>query len=214
MKNGNFVWLILALLVFLVGVPLAHDFGAAGSPFVRAFLFSCMLGIGVLSLRGAGKVFASAMTMAILGIGLSIAAAQTASSVLIYVSYLAILVFLAISIGFTFKRIATDQSIDTNRIVGAIAVYLMLGVLWAVLYTLVELTLPGAFKGFEAGSETAWASDWLYFSFVTMTTLGYGDISPVAASARFLAYSQAIVGQLYIAILVAGLVGAYIARKD
>ena len=214
MRKPNFVWLILALFVFLIGVPLVDDLGVAGDPFARAFLFSCMLGMGVLSLRGAGRMFASAMTMAVLGIVLSIAATQAPSTVLIYASYLAILVFLILSIGFTFRQIAMDKHIDTNRIFGAIAVYLMLGVLWAVMYTLVDLTWPGAFKGFDSGMNAAWASDRLYFSFVTMTTLGYGDISPTTALARFLAYSQAIVGQLYIAILIAGLVGAYIARKD
>jgi hypothetical protein len=52
-----------------------------------------------------------------------------------------------------------------------------------------------------------------YFSFVTMTTLGYGDISPVAPLARSLAYLQAVVGQMYIAILVAGLVSAHVAAR-
>ena len=214
MKNPNFIWLILALLVFLLGVPIADDLGAAGGPFVRAFLFSCMLGIGVISLRGAGKVFLVAMTMAALGIVLSIAAAQSASTPLVYVSFLAILVFLVISIGFTFRQIALEKDINSNRIVGAIAVYLMLGVVWAILYTLVNMTWPGAFRGFDAGASTHWASEWLYFSFVTMTTLGYGDIAPVTALARFLAYLQAIVGQLYIAILVAGLVGSYVSRES
>jgi len=59
-----------------------------------------------------------------------------------------------------------------------------------------------------------WDSNWLYFSFVTMTTLGYGDILPVSATARGLAYMQAIVGQFYIAVLVAGLVGAYVSTKS
>lgn len=212
MKNPNFLWLVLAVMVFLIGVPVADDLGASGAPFVRAFLFSCMLGIGVISLRGAGNVYALAMTVAGLGIVLSISAAQSGSTLLIYASYLAILVFLVISIVFTFRRIALDQSFESNRIVGAIAVYLMLGVLWAILYTLVNITWPGAFSGIDLAASTAWASEWLYFSFTTMTTLGYGDISPVTALARFLAYFQAIVGQMYIAILVAGLVSSYYSR--
>ena len=63
------------------------------------------------------------------------------------------------------------------------------------------------------GGGAQWDSEWLYFSFVTMTTLGYGDIAPVSAIARVLAYMQAVFGQFYIAILVAGLVGAYISRR-
>ena len=62
--------------------------------------------------------------------------------------------------------------------------------------------------------ERGWDSEWLYFSFVTMTTLGYGDILPISATARGLAYMQAVVGQFYIAMLVAGLVGAYISDRQ
>jgi hypothetical protein len=58
-----------------------------------------------------------------------------------------------------------------------------------------------------------WDSDWLYFSFVTMTTLGYGDLLPLSGAARLLAYLQAVFGQFYIAILVAGLVSAYISSR-
>ena len=122
--------------------------------------------------------------------------------------------FLLMAIVVTFRNVATDREISANRIVGAVAVYLLLGVLWAVAYTVVDLTWPGSFKGFDAGAGSEWNSEWLYYSFVTMTTLGYGDISPVSPIAQLLAYLQAIFGQLYIAILVAGLVGAYISDKD
>ena len=213
MKQGNFAWLILALLAFLVGIPVADDIGAIGSPVAKALAFSALLGIGVLSLRHAGTLFRVAMAIAVLGIVLSIAASQTSGAIFVYTSFAAVMTFLCIAIGYTFKQIATDATISVNRIVGAVAVYLMFGVLWSVAYTLVELTWPGSFRGFDPGVGTHWASEWLYFSFVTMTTLGYGDVAPVSAIARMLAYMQAILGQLYIAILVAGLVGAYIARE-
>jgi hypothetical protein len=83
-----------------------------------------------------------------------------------------------------------------------------------MLYTLVESMSPGAFTGFSPSEDRSWDSEWLYFSFVTMTTLGYGDILPVSAIARGLAYLQAVAGQFYIAVLVAGLVGAYIGERQ
>jgi len=214
MKQGNFAWLIVALLVFLIGVPIADDFDAVGRPLARALAFSCLLGIGVLSLKGAGRLFTAAIAIVVIGILLSIAAVQTSTIGFVFGSFVAIMAFLIITISHTFKHIAMDTEISANRIVGAIAVYLLLGVLWAVAYTIVDLVWPGSFNGFDPGAGTGWASEWLYFSFVTMTTLGYGDIAPVSAIARVLAYMQAIFGQLYIAILVAGLVGAYIAHKD
>jgi len=213
MTQGNFAWLILALLAFLVGIPVADDLGAMGGPVAKALAFSALLGIGVLSLRHAGALYKAAMAIAVLGIVLSIAASQISGTAFVYASFGAVMIFLIIAIAYTFRQIATDTTISVNRIVGAVAVYLMFGVLWSVAYTMVELIWPGSFCGFDPGTGAKWASEWLYFSFVTMTTLGYGDIAPVSAIARMLAYMQAILGQLYIAILVAGLVGAYIARE-
>ena len=78
---------------------------------------------------------------------------------------------------------------------------------------ILALVSPDSFSGFSPWSDRAWDSEWLYFSFVTMTTLGYGDILPVSATARSLAYLQAIFGQFYIAVLVAGLVSVYVSKK-
>ena len=213
MKTGNFAWLLLALLVFLLGVPIADDLDALGKPFARALSFSCLLGVGIFSLKGAGRPFVLAMIFAAAGIVLSFAAARSSSSWLIYGSFLSIMGFLLTAIYYTFKRIATETDISANRIVGAIAVYLLLGVLWAVAYTLLEFYRPDSITGFDVSVDAHWDSEWLYFSFVTMTTLGYGDIAPVSAIARVLAYMQAVFGQFYIAILVAGLVSAYISQK-
>jgi hypothetical protein len=111
------------------------------------------------------------------------------------------------------KKIALDPVISGNRIVGAICVYLMLGVIWALIYALLESAMPGSFKGLSESAWRVWNTDWVYFSFITMSTLGYGDILPISSSARALAYLEAIVGQFYIAILVAGLVSSYITAR-
>lgn len=97
--------------------------------------------------------------------------------------------------------------IDWNKIVGAICIYLLMGLIWAMCYLLVAQVVPGAFNGLE---QVPWHdnfSDAAYYSFVTLTTLGYGDISPVAPIARFLVYMEAIFGVFYMAILVASLIG-------
>jgi voltage-gated potassium channel len=214
MKSGSFVWLFLALLIFLIGTPVADDLVAVGRPVIRALAFSCLLGLGVLSLTGAGRLFNAAVVFAIAGIVMSFAAYRGETLVFVYGSFICIMGFLIIAIYYTFKRVATDDQISGDRIVGAIVVYLLLGVAWAVAYSIVELYWPGSFSGFMVGAGSEWDSEWLYFSFVTMTTLGYGDIAPISAIARVLAYMQAMFGQFYIAILVAGLVSAYISQKD
>ena len=112
------------------------------------------------------------------------------------------------------KQVAFGTDISANRLFGAVCVYLLLGVIWALTYSIVELAMPGSFSGFAAWSDRGWDSEWIYFSFVTMTTLGYGDLLPVSATARALAYLQAVFGLFYIAILVAGLVSAYISNRQ
>ena len=91
--------------------------------------------------------------------------------------------------------------------------YLLIGLIWAVLYTLIQLTFAGSFTNISSNNE--WFSlfpDFIYFSFVTITTLGFGDISPVLPISRFLVYFEAIVGQFYLAILVASLVGSHMSN--
>ena len=78
---------------------------------------------------------------------------------------------------------------------------------------LVALTVPGSFAGITAGNVTELLNQLTYFSFVTLTTLGYGDILPLTPIATSLAYLEAVIGQLYIAILIAGLVGTHLSQR-
>lgn len=97
--------------------------------------------------------------------------------------------------------------VDHEKVAAAVCVYLLIGVVWQDLYILVDILIPGSFS-----SAVLTGKDYLYYSFVTLSTLGYGDISPVNGPARALAYTEALVGQLYLTILVARLVGLYIAH--
>lgn len=97
--------------------------------------------------------------------------------------------------------LARGQAIK-HRIAGAVAVYLLLGLLWARLYELVKLIDPGAFQiAHDEGIATLF-----YFSFVTLVTIGYGDVVPVSLVARNLAILEGLTGQLYLVILISSLV--------
>lgn len=104
-----------------------------------------------------------------------------------------------------------------DKIAGAIAVYLLLGLLWALLYGVIAAAQPGAFRAPEdlrlgealgTGAEYAF----IYYSFVTLTTLGYGEISPALPLSRSFAWMEAVTGQLFLAILIARLVALHIAQ--
>jgi len=96
--------------------------------------------------------------------------------------------------------------VDAEKVAAAVCVYLMIGVVWHHAYILVDILIPGSFN-----SAVSNGKNYLYFSFVTLSTLGYGDITPASGPAQALAYTEALVGQLYLTILVARLVGLYIA---
>jgi hypothetical protein len=97
------------------------------------------------------------------------------------------------------------------RIEGAIAVYLLLGTGWAHAYHLAAILKPHSFVGF--GGEPPALSAWMYYSFVTLTTLGYGDVVPIRPVARSLAVGEALTGQLYLTVLLARLVALQISSS-
>jgi hypothetical protein len=90
------------------------------------------------------------------------------------------------------------------RIQGAIAVYLLFGLGWAHAYHIAAALVPGSFN--YSYGELSTVQDWAYYSYVTLTTLGYGDIVPVRPIARNLAITEALTGQLYLAVMLARLV--------
>lgn len=94
---------------------------------------------------------------------------------------------------------------------GAICVYFMIGLLWALIFSTLELLQPGSFQ-MPQGQGTE-LSHFSYYSYVTLTTLGYGDITPISPPARSLALLEAIMGPLYIAVLIARLVGIHIVQS-
>ena len=98
----------------------------------------------------------------------------------------------------------------------SISAYLMLGLIWTMAYWLVEQLTPGAFAFNTATGtkETMEGFNAFYFSFITLSTVGYGDITPVSKVARMLAATEAMTGLLYVAVLIARLVGLYSTTKS
>lgn len=120
------------------------------------------------------------------------------------------IVFFLVVTGTLIFQVATSAEVSLRVIVGAIDGYLLLGMMGGGALSIVEIAYPGSFNA--AGSTLA-HPDLLYYAFITMTTVGYGDISPVAPAARSVAVLLAVAGQLYIAVLMALLVGKYIGSK-
>ncbi|WP_432472863.1 potassium channel family protein [Amphritea sp. HPY] len=107
------------------------------------------------------------------------------------------------------RYVMNEKVVDFNIISASISAYLLLGVVWAYIYTVIDLNSPGSiFESFSYTDSDTFLK-YLYFSYVTMTTLGYGDISPHTTIAQNWVILQAIIGQFYLAIIVARLVAIY-----
>jgi hypothetical protein len=113
------------------------------------------------------------------------------------------------------RRVFHDGPITRQRIEGAVAVYILVALMWAEIYQFLEALKPGAFQlPSGAGGASDRFSPLLYFSFITLTTLGYGDIVPVHPAARSLVMVEALIGQLYPVILIARLVSMELVSRE
>ena len=109
------------------------------------------------------------------------------------------------------RKIFSVKKVNANTIKGGISVFFLIGMVWALLYSIIYLLDPNAFS---QSQETLNVLDSMfYFSFTTLTTLGYGDITPLSNLARTLANLEAITGLMYPAIYIARLVGLYTAQE-
>jgi lysylphosphatidylglycerol synthetase-like protein (DUF2156 family) len=120
----------------------------------------------------------------------------------VYFMLFALLLLAPLAIG---RRILTSRSVTPRLLVGALCVYLMIGLLFTFLYLGVDGVHPDFFK---QGVETE-PSIYLYFSFITMTTVGYGDFTPASAVPRMLVVFEALLGQIFLVTAVARLVSLY-----
>lgn len=101
-----------------------------------------------------------------------------------------------------------EGKVTRDKIAAAICVYIILGVVWGLFYGLTETLDPGALGGgINAGLRNTGSA--VYYSFITLTTVGYGDITPVSQVARSLAIVEGLAGQIYLAVMIARLVGLY-----
>jgi voltage-gated potassium channel len=209
--QNNFYFLFAGLLALLIVEPFLE--GSPRSGTLVQLAFTSMMVVGVLGLAGNRVVFGTGIVLALIGVGTAIGFYYTESILLKLADLISIACFCILAIVVAMRQVLVHPGpITLNRIIGALCIYLLLGVLWATLYGLVELFNPGSFRNPGADS-TKPLEHFIYYSFITLTTVGYGDMTPLYPVARTLAYLEGAVGQLYIAVLVAGLVGRHVSEN-
>jgi hypothetical protein len=202
-----FLFLLIAVVFVL---PVFSRLGPLGS-LTGDIVLSALLVAGALTLperrwlRWAVPPFA-AIALLIRWVGVA-----TDSTDLVAWRELSTLVTLILFAAVVAGQVYRSGPVTHHRILGAVAVYLLLGLTWANAYALLQNLRPDAFAG--TLNEAFISQTWIYYSFVTLTTMGYGDITPVHPVARSLAIAEALTGQLYIAITLARLVALHVGTR-
>jgi hypothetical protein len=215
-KRLNFEYLLGGLLILLLSAAIAQEQGVGGEGRYLFIVpaFCIMLLMGVWSLVSAKKLLIIGGIIAVIGVATATINFFWDIPELEFVNIGIMLVFSLASTWIAGKNLLLSGSVDVNKIIGAICMYLLLGLNWAVYYLFINMAIPDSFHGLKATVPGNQMPELLYYSFVTMTTLGYGDLIPVKPLARTFAFLQAIVGQFYVAVLVAWLVGMYLSGKN
>lgn len=215
-KGMNFGYLLGGLLILMLSLAIAQEAGITGET-RRLFLEPLLLLLLLMGVWGLGRG-----KKGLLIIGGSLAATGVAIAMINFflnmpglrlINMGLLLVFFVGSIWIASRHLILSGTVDVNKIIGAICIYLLLGLTWAMLYLFTNIAIPDSFHGLTSIAIGAQLSEFLYYSFVTITTMGYGDIIPIRPIARTLAYLESIVGQFYVAVLVAWLVGMYLSEK-
>ena len=194
----------LALLVTVGFVLPALGFGKDDEALYGNLVYSLLLVSGVAIAWGRPRLFALAAFVASATFAVRWMAFLTPTHVLqVWAAAWAIAATLVLAL-VLLAQVFRSGPVSSYRVQGAVAVYLLFGAGWAHAYHLTALLHPGSFTSTAGPLNNP--LDWAYFSFVTLSTVGYGDITPVLPIARALAVGEALTGQIYLAVLIARLV--------
>ena len=207
-EKNNFSYLTGSLVILLLSSALIDSLPGSNSHLLLQIIVFLTYVVGYLSLNF-GPIWRRFVgTLVLLLIISNILHELTSWSQLNILDLVLMLVFFCGAAYRSSLQVLFSGKVDSNIIVGSVAIFLLLGLIWATLY-LVALELSAtAFNGISPGNWTDNFPAASYFSYVTLTTLGYGDISPAEPLSRVLVYLEAITGVFYMAIVVASLVGA------
>ena len=220
----RFVFLLIALILLLLSGPILHlVMPGTHSVLTRAIfslVFTILLLSAVLAVSERPGTMRIAWTIALPTCLLKGLELLVENPAIINASHLMSVLFLLFTVGVILKYLFVASHVTFDMICASLCVYLLLGVAWAIAYSLIEILQPGSFHYAlgETGGDAVMRFEGeraflaIYYSLVTLTTLGYGDIIPTSSLARTSAAAEAVTGQLYLAVLVARLVGLHIAQ--
>ena len=213
-RRARHLFLLISLVVLFLVSPfiMTHRFGVV----VLNIVGAAVLLSGTFALSERRVLLVIAICLVVIAISINLSLIVFPAGWLVQVSYISMFLLLSLFSINILLNVLRSERVTADKIFAAICVYLLVAYAWTFAYAIVESNEPGSFSGLEmAGTSDriALVMEMRYFSFVTLTTVGYGDISPHSPVARTFATLEAVMGQIYLTVLVARLVGLHIANS-
>jgi hypothetical protein len=213
-RRFSAVQLLIALALFFIWAPFVEEI--EGGDLIVSGLFSLVLLAGVVAVADRKRVLVIAIMLAIPAIAGRWINHFRPDLIPPAVFLVAGLILIAFVVGNLLRFVLRAASVNTEVLCASISAYVMLGLMWTMAYWLVDQLTPGGAFSFNTNTGTRSINGFtgFYFSFITLSTVGYGDITPVSRIARWLAAMEAMTGLLYVAVLIARLVSLYSAPES
>ena len=207
-KVGRFSFLLLSILLMFALRPFLE-------PFIRISLlsdlfFSLVMLSGIYAVGYKKRDYVLSFATGIPAFLLSWTAELLHVPVVRLAAGIFSALFFALALILILSHVKKQREVTRDVVMGAVCAYFLLGIIWAHIYFLLEIASPGSFSLTREFSRNP--AHFIYFSFITLTTVGYGDILPVSNPARSLAVLEAMVGQMYLAVTMARLVAVHISQ--
>lgn len=219
LANHRHAILLVMIALFLAGIPFLHPTTDGGVNLLKVLTTGLLLA-GLLAIGGRRGTLLVGGVLAIPGVISGWLYDYFQSDAVFNATLCTHIIFLMFTAGAILRNIVAQREVTTDLLLGSLSVYLLIGVTWALVYTLVEGLQADAFRfpdevlhGMEGREHRlVCINSYLYFSFVSLLTIGYGDITPVTTLGRAASVMEGMVGQFYLVILVSRLVGMQVAR--
>lgn len=213
-SESKFVWVLIAVFLLVIVNPLLPD--REVGKYIFNLLLSFIILTGILAASDERQIIRQITIVGLILLGLdwvSTLAARQIPAMEFTVYFLYLLFVSAVTVAIMLGVIRSPV-VNRNIICGAVAAYLMIGLSGGFIALLIETQLPGSFLlNGELIPQQGLASALIYFSMVSLSTIGYGDITPTAPIARSVALTIGLVGQIYLTVLVAILIGKFLNEK-
>jgi len=211
--TSKFFYLLISIITYLIA--LAFLDGVNERNFVIGLLFSLLILLCVFAITNNRILVAFSIILGSIGLTCHWIINTTHTGYYLYlVYYFNNIILLTIITFYILSGIAHHKEISANTLFGAICGYFFVGLTWSFIYILIQTFDAGAFSKYLLTSSVhESAENFFYYSFTTLTTLGYGDILPVSNLARTFSWLEAMVGQIYLAVWISQLVGLKIAQR-